>query len=175
VRAVLCCGLGLFACTLAIQILIWRSFAVKNQPARLSFIFLVLPAFLIGMCLAVSLPGADFLPRMSRPAWCLVYLLDLSLSLSYMFLYTSVAGFGPSIAILEHVEESMPQGLPREELVPQWFSDENLAGARHENLVNSGLVSNFGGDIELQFRGWFIAQCFLIFRRFLGLPDLAKG
>jgi hypothetical protein len=175
VRAVLWFGLGLFACSLAIQILIWRSFSVKNQLARLGFIFLVLPAFSIGMCQAISFLRPDTPPRMSLPAWCLVYLLDLSLSLTYVSLYTAVAAFGPSIAILQRVEASMPQGLPREELAPQWFSDENLAGARHNNLVRTGLVSNFGGEIDLLFRGWFIARCFLIFRRFLGLPDLAKG
>jgi hypothetical protein len=176
VPAILCYGLGLFIFSIAAQILIWRSFPVKNQPVRLAIIFVALPACTVAIWLAISSSGASVLPRMSWPAWCLAYLLDLSVSISYMLLYTAVASFSPSIAILERVEEVMPAGLPREQLVPLWFTDQNLSAARHENLLDSRLVTNnIRGELSLEPRGRFIARCFLVYRRFLGLPDLAKG
>jgi len=156
-----------------LQIVIWRFWPIRNQPARLAMIFLLVPGLSIVLCRS-TFASWQFIPQ-SWAEWCLVYLLDLSLSLSYMVLYTAVTGFSPSIAILEHVEESMPQGLAREELVPAWFNDENLAGARHENLESLRLISNSGGIFQLLPRGRLIALCFLTFRRFLGLPGLAKG
>jgi len=171
-ESILCFGLGLLVCSIVLQIVIWRCWPIKNQPARLAMIFILLPGLIIVSLRALS--SWHFIPQFWAE-WCLVYLLNLSLSLSYMVLYTAVTGSSPSIAILEHVEESMPQGLPREEVAPQWFTDENLTGARHENLENLRLISNSGGIVQLLPRGRLIALCFLTFRRFLGLPDLAKG
>ena len=167
-------GLGLLVFSMLVHIIMWRSVPIRNQPSRLAIIFLVLPVLVIVLCLAApSSWGAT--PQWPWIIWCLVYLLDLSLSLSYMILYTAVTGFSPSIAILEHVEENMPKGLPRQELVPPWFTHEKLAGARQDNLIGRQLVSSSGGMLQLRPRGRFIALCFLIFRRFLGLPDLAGG
>jgi len=168
VPLILCFGLGLFVFSMAAHVLIWRCVLIKNQPAWLAAVFLVLPLFAVTFLAVAS-------SRWSWEALALAYLMDLALSLSYMNLYTGIAGFSPSIAILERVEKSMPLGLPREELVPHWFSHERLAGARHDNLVNRRLVSGSGGVLRLLPRGRFIARCFLIFRRFLGLPDLAEG
>jgi hypothetical protein len=176
VPAILCYGLGSFLFSITVQILIWRSFPVKNQPVRLAIIFVALPACIVAICLAIPSFGASMLPRMSWPAACLAYLLDLSLSISYLILYTAVTSFSPSIGILERVEEAMPAGLPREELAPPWFTDQNLSAARHDNLLGSRLVRNdISGELSLEPRGRFIARCFLAYRRFVGLPDLAKG
>lgn len=173
-QSILSFGLGLLGCSMALHIMIWHYFPIKNQPLRLAVIFIALPAMIVAICV-VLFSSWSVIPKWPLANWCLAYLLDLSLSLSYMILFTAITGFSPSIAILEHVEKSMPHGLPREQLMPQWFTHEKLAGARHENLVSRNLVSSDGGILQLQPRGRFIAQCFLIFRRFLGLPDLAKG
>lgn len=173
-QSILCFGLGLLLCSMALHIVIWRSFPVRNQPSRLILIFVALPTLIVAACLTVF-SSWSVIPKWSWAIWCLVYLLDFSLSVSYILLFTAITGFSPSIAILERVEKSMPDGLPRNELVPHWFNHEKLAGARHDNLVTRGLVSGTGGILLLQPRGRFIARCFLIFRRFLGLPDMAKG
>jgi len=69
----------------------------------------------------------------------------------------------------------MPHGLQRHELAPPWFNDKNLSGARRENLVATGMIRESGGLLHLSSRGRLIAGCFLLFRRLLGLPDVAKG
>jgi len=173
-QSILYFGVGLFVGSVALQIVIWRSLPLQNQLTRLLAIFIVLPGLIITICL-VTPAYCRLISRLSWTGWCLVYLLDLSLSTSYMLIYTAITGFSPSIAILERIEESMPQGLPREELVPDWFTDQNLTGARYDNLVSRRFISNSGAVLQLEPQGRFIAQCFLIFRRFLGLPDLAKG
>jgi len=167
-------GLGLFLCSMVLHVAIWRCFPIRNQPFRLALLFLALPAAIVLICLAAP-SSWRLIPGWPWAAWGLGYLLDLSVSLSYVLLYTGLTSFSPSIAILERVEASMPQGLPREKLVPYWFTHERLAGARHDNLVGSRLVADSGAVLQLQPRGRFIARCFLIFRRFLGLPDLAQG
>jgi hypothetical protein len=173
-QSILTLGLVLLVCSMVFHIIIWRSLPIRNEASRLALLFIALPAAIILFCVAAP-SSWRMIPQWPWAVWCLVYLMDLSASLSYMVLYTAITGFSPSIAILEHVEESMPKGLPREELVPGWFTHERLAGARHHNLVSHRLVSDSGGILQLQPRGRFVAQCFLIFRRFLGLPDSAGG
>jgi hypothetical protein len=60
-------------------------------------------------------------------------------------------------------------------LAPSWFVDAHLAGARCESLLASGLIAESDGILRLTARGRIIGTCFLLFRRFLGLPDVAKG
>ncbi len=108
-------------------------------------------------------------------SWGLAYILHVALSGSYMFLYTAVSGVSPSIAILENVEASMPKGLKRGDIAPKCFTDSTLSGARLDNLLVTGFIQESAGVLRLSFRGWLIAVSFLIFRRFLGLPDVAKG
>jgi hypothetical protein len=173
-QSILCFGLGLLLTSMALHIVIWRSFPVRNQPSRLVLIFIALPALIVAACLTV-LSSWSVIPKWSWAMWCLVYLLDFSLSAAYICVFTAITGFSPSIAIVERVGRSMPLGLPRNELVPHWFTHEKLTGARHDNLVTRGLISDTAGILRLQPRGRFVARCFLIFRRFLGLPDMAGG
>jgi hypothetical protein len=130
--------------------------------------FIFGPVFMIGI-FALTSPTFDW------PSWGLSALLHLALAAVYINLYTLVAGFSPSIGIIERVEESMPRGLERSELAPPWFNDKNLSGNRRENLLATGLVCESGGLLLLSPRGRFVARSFLLYRRFLGLPDVAKG
>jgi hypothetical protein len=164
-QSVLFHALALFCSCLALHILIWRIFSPKNQLRWLSTIFMLLPLLLLGICMR-SLGGL---------ACGLALLLHYVLSGVYLSLYTMVAGFSPSIGILERAEEGMPHGLERHELAPPWFNDKNLSGARRENLLAHDLIYESGGWLHLSPRGRLIAGCFLLFRRVLGLPDVAKG
>jgi hypothetical protein len=155
---------------LAIHILIWRIFSPRNQLVPLASIFFIFgPGFMIGIFALTSLAAFDW------PSWGLSALLHFALAAVYINLYTLVAGFSPSIGIIERVEESMPRGLERSELAPPWFNDKNLSGNRRENLLATGLVCESNGLLLLSPRGKFVARSFLTYRRFLGLPDVAKG
>ena len=172
-QAILLYSLALFCCCLAIHILVCRILKVRRYALWLSLIFLIGPA--IGLALGLSGVLARTLRGIELPQLLLIYLLHFSLSISYMLLYTGIIGFSPSIAILQHVAASMPTGLPRDQLAPIWFTDEMLSGARHNNLKQMDLISESGGVLRLHTRGRFIASCFLVFRRLLSLPDIAKG
>lgn len=160
-------ALTLFLVCLSCHILIWRIWKIRNWPLWLMIIFLVGPA--VGCGLIGAIGGAQWWPL------SLTLLLHCSISISYMLLYTGVTAFSPSIAILQRVASSMPSGLEREQLAPEWFTDEVLCGARHHNLEAVGLISESEGVLRLEWRGRFIARVFLLFRRILGLPDVANG
>jgi len=165
----------LFCFCLAIHILVWRTFPVRHQGIRLGLIFSLGAVAMVGVyALATRFSKGSF-ESLNWPSWGLACLLHFSLSGVYLNLYTLVTGFSPSIGILERVEESMPHGLKRSELAPPWFTNKNLSGARRENLLATGFIYETGGVLHLSPRGRLIAHCFLIFRRFLGLPDVAKG
>ena len=168
-------GLALFCCCLAVHIGVWRLCRNRSLGMALVVIFLFLPGILIALFLGAKVLFPDALPGVRPVEWGMAYILNLSLSGSYFFVYTAVAGFSPSIGILEKVDASMPRGLKRHELAPDWFTDANLSGARLRNLMASGLVTESDGSLRLSSRGRVIAQGYLVFRRFLGLGDLAQG
>lgn len=165
----------LFCSCLAMHVLVWRAFPVRQQGIRLGLIFLICPVAGLVLWHLVSSLSPGWLAPVQWAVWLLAYLLHVSLSGAYLFLYTAVTGFSPSIAILERVEESMPEGLRRDQLAPKWFTDTNLSGARRENLLTTGFIVEADGRLRLSPRGSLIATCFLVFRRFLGLSDVAKG
>jgi len=172
-QAILYRGVALFCCCLAIHIFIWRIWRIRSEGLWLALIFLVAPAIILATYLGFSVGWTD--ARIEWPPLGLIYLLHCAVSVSYMLLYTGIANFSPSIAILQRVASSMPTGLERDQLAPDWFTDALLTGGRNENLKNLGLVSESGGSLQLQPGGRFIAFCFLVFRRLLGLPDVADG
>lgn len=167
-------ALGIFGLSLIAHILVWRVDARRNQGIWLGVVFFLMPAC-IGGGVAAWKGTRGFGLEGEWAGWALAYLLHGALSVAYMFLYTAVSGVSPSIAILEKVDESMPRGLRRHELAPKWFSDLSLSGIRRDNLVRSGFVSSEGGVLRLKARGRLIAICFVVFRRLLGLSDIAKG
>jgi hypothetical protein len=165
----------LFCFCLGIHVVVWRVFPVRNQSLRLGMIFSFGPFVLIGAyTLASRLAPLSFSP-VGWSSWGLASLLHFAASGVYLNLFTAVTGFSPSIGILERVDQSMPHGLARSELVPPWFTDKNLSGTRRENLLATGLICESGGSLHLSPRGRLVAGVFLAFRRFLGLPDVAKG
>jgi hypothetical protein len=168
-------GLALFCTCLVIHTAIWRLFPARRQGSGVVIILVMLPILGFILAFVASRVFQDAVPR-PEPVLCgLAYLLHLSLSGAYCFVYTALTGFSPSIGILEKVEASMPRGLKRDELAPKWFTNANLSGARLRNLVDAGLVLESANCLRLSSRGWVIARCFLAFRRFLGLTDVAQG
>jgi hypothetical protein len=166
-------ALALFCSCLAVHILVWRIWKVRSQGMWLSLIFLIAPTLSLGIDLV--LPWVGIVTRIEWAQTFLTLLLHYALSVSYMLLYTGITGFSPSIAILQRIATSLPAGLLREELAPAWFTDEMLSGARHNNLKHMELISESAEVLRLRARGRFIDVCFLIFRRVLSLPDIAKG
>ena len=174
-KAILFQALVLFCSCSAVHVMVWRLFPVRSQGIRLGAIFVALPVACFGLLVGVLRVFGNSLPIGDSIMWGLVYIFHLSVSGSYMFFYTAVTGFSPSIAILEKVEASMPRGLKRNDLAPKWFTDANLSGARRENLLATGFIYETNGVLRLSGRGRLIAHCFLMFRRFLGLPDIGRG
>ena len=168
-------GLELFLCCFALHVLLWRRFPVHNHGNRLIILFFALPLALLSAFVTLAQPEESGLRATYWVEWLLSYVLHLGLSLGYLALYTSFTSFSPSIAILTRVDNSMPVGLPRDKLAPEWFLNENLSGLRCNNLIGAGLISQRDGVFYLRGRGKAIARTFLFYRRVLGLSGLAKG
>lgn len=104
-----------------------------------------------------------------------IFLLHASLSSAYIVLYSGLIAFSPSLAILEAIDRSMPSGLDYEELFLPWFNDRNLAGPRIENLIAACMLVKTQDLLCLTKRGRLVAQCFRLYRRSIGLPEIGEG
>jgi hypothetical protein len=164
----------IFGFSVVLHILVWRLFPLRQQVFRLGMIFSLGPVCLLGIHAAANRLVEGGSP-IDWASWGLACLAHFSLAAVYVNLYTAVVGFSPSIGILERVERSMPGGLEWHELPPPWFSDKHLSGARRENLLATGFIHESDGFLRLTPRGEMVARSLLAFRRFLGLPDVAKG
>jgi len=160
---------------MAIHLVVWRLFPARRHGLGLVIILVLLPFLAYALVFTAAGVLHSALSGLMPVEWGLAYLLHLSLSGPYLFVYTALVGFSPSMGILEKVDASMPRGLERHDLAPKWFTDANLSGARLENMLASGLVLESQNCLQLSSRGRVIARCFLVFRRFLGLEDVAKG
>ena len=69
-RSILCFGLGLLLTSMALHIVIWRWFPIRNQPSRLVLIFIALPALIVAACLTV-LSSWSVIPKWPWAMWCL--------------------------------------------------------------------------------------------------------
>ena len=172
-ESILLYALLLFFTSLLSHIMLWRLAPRRHDAASLAAIFVLMPLFICGLTFAGSSVGA--LRPVAWVNWGLASILHLSLSASYVLLYSAVVGFSPSIAVLKQVAESMPRGLARDQLAPSWFTDKNLTGNRQDNLSRSGLVVEVDHTLTLSTSGRILALTLVIFRRLLGLPDIANG
>jgi hypothetical protein len=173
VQKVLLEGLGLFFGCMVLHVVVWRLYPVQSQGIGLVMIFGVMPIFFFAARFSATMSTAFEVQDTDWSIWLLAYLLHLSFSGSYFFLYT--VSLSPSVAMLQRVAHSMPTGLKRSELAPEWFTDENFSGVRLSNLLEGGLITESDGILKLNPKGLKVARGFLIFRRFLGLSDIGQG
>jgi len=166
---------GLFGCCVMIQIGVSRFCAVRQHLLWLITVFFSSPILATVAILLLPRFIHSLAGRFQWGDWALACLLHASLSLAYALLFTGIAGHSPSMAILRRVDDSMPRGLRRELLAPEWFTNENLSGIRHRNLIQLGLLVESHAVLRLTSAGQALVCLFVFFRRLLGLNDLATG
>ncbi len=168
-------GLSLFAICYLLHLILWRIRRPTAYPIWLPVIFFLLP--LVGMTalfimegnLNVDLSNPRFIPLLA------IFLLHASLSSTYIVFYSGLIAFSPSLAVLEVIDRSMPSGLNYEELFLPWFNDKNLAGLRIENLIAARMLVKTQDLLYPTVKGRLVAQCFRLYRRSIGLPDIGEG
>jgi hypothetical protein len=173
-RIILLQGLALFVCCYLIHMLVWRIYRPRAYPIWLLLIFFALPGFGLSAFLILAYSGVEnaLFPSLHL---ILVLMLHGSLACAYIVLYSGLVAFSPTLAILEVIDRSMPSGLPSESLCIPWFTDQNLAGYRLENLLSSRLLIQCEEGVCLSSNGRRIASLFRSFRTCIGLPPVGGG
>lgn len=106
--------------------------------------------------------------------WSAIFIFHFIISMVYMIGYTAITTFGPSIEIIEALEDS-PEGLSQEELPKMSFFNEPLSDIRIKNLIASKLIVEEHGYLNLTGRGRSIVDVVLLYRHLIGLPDGGGG
>lgn len=100
-------------------------------------------------------------------------LLHAALSSAYIQVYPASQADSPSLRVLLLVGTSMPVGMTENEIQAS-FNEDALLESRIQDLVESGLVTESRGKLELSAEGRFLITPFILLRRMLGL-EAGKG
>ncbi len=153
-------GLLFFIFILFGHILIWRKYKPKSEISALSFIFILLPFFvLIGLYFFISF--VDLLA---------LSILYYALAGVYIQTFPAFNCEIPSFKILRIIKSSMPEGVSLANIMNEFDSDE-LINSRTELLEKDKLViKNKNSGYALTVKGKLLADFFILFRKIYGLP-----
>src|SRR5881296_2215341 len=131
-------GVVVFACSLAIHVVVWRIRQPESYRAWLPIL-----AVIFGPVAA----GIGWLLVPSRLDAAAVGLFHGTLSAVYVVGYTLVSAFSPSVELLKLLDRT-PEGIPTSSLQLPFLAGA-LTGDRIDNLTAAGLVRRAGARLEL--------------------------
>jgi hypothetical protein len=157
-------GLGLFAFSLALHVIVWRIRRPDSYRTWVPALVVILGPVAAGI--------ASFI--VSDPVQlAAVLLLHGSLAAVYTIGYTLVTAFSPSVELLRVLDRS-PEGIAAAALRLPGLAGA-LTGDRIENLAGAGLIRHAGGEVQLGERGMQLARLVLWYRHAIGLRDGEGG
>jgi hypothetical protein len=157
-------GVAVFACSLAIHVIVWRVRQPESYRVWLPILVVIFGPFAAGVAWLLVPTGLDA---------AAVLLLHATLSAVYIIGYTLVSAFSPSVELLKLLDRT-PEGIPTSSLRLPFLAGA-LTGDRIDNLTDAGLVRRAGTHLELGPRGARLAKLVLLYRHAIGLPDGEGG
>jgi hypothetical protein len=152
-----------FTILMVIHVAMWRIFKVRKQILWLFLIFFGLPS--LSFLFAVT-SVSDY----SSEKWTLGYLLVMSISGAYVFIYPAAQAASPSMVILLLLNAHKQKGgMTKAEILDVMKSD-TLFEDRIRDLHNDGLFRDDDIRPGLSKPGRFVAMIFFYYRRLLRLP-----
>ena len=169
--ALLVAGAVTVSCWL-LHVAVWRILRPNRSIILwLSSLFFVFPY----SCVAVLWACFPAEVGAFRQALGAAAILHGAASICYIFQYTGIAQFSPSVEILRFVRLRMPEGVSVEEIDAPTLTDEVLIGERISHLAASPLVQEDHGALHLTRMGRFFVQAISLYRSTLFLPKVGRG
>jgi hypothetical protein len=162
--AVLVASVVVFACSLAIHVIVWRIRRPESYRAWLTTLVVIFG------------PVGAGIAWLLVPTWldeAAVLLLHGTLSAVYVIGYTLVSAFSPSVELLKLLDRT-PEGISTSSLRLPFLAGA-LTGDRIDNLTAAGLVRRAGARLELGRQGVRLTRLVLLYRHAIGLPDGEGG
>ncbi len=154
-------GFTFFNLMLISHLILWRLCRVTREIFYLMLIFLLLGPLLMGVvCLAGQWIPEEFYASL------MVY---LSFSLVYLQTYPALRVEIPTFRILRLIQEAKTEGLDERTIYEKMQRGRHLYGPKVTELENDRLLIRQKDQLVLSKAGAFMADTFIIYRRFLGL------
>jgi hypothetical protein len=153
-----------FVIAFVLHVLVWRILKPRNDINALGLVFIVLP-FVAG--------GALFLAY--KETFCLAdfvlsALLYLTVAAAYIQTYPGMRSNVPTLVIVNLIGRSK-SGLTIEQ-IKATLTQEQMVQNKVEELADEGFVTMTSDQsIQLTARGRLLANCFIAYRRLLGLSE----
>jgi len=157
-------GSALFIAALALHVLFRKRFESKNELRAVL-------GFLLGTPLVLALPFFAMKPPLQVLA---ALLLAESLSAAYAQTYPALKKESPTFSILRTIADSDEKGTTEEELFGILLDENKLYGEKLDDLRRDGLIRTENGQTELTPSGRRLANMFVGYRKWMGLPP-GKG
>ena len=159
--ACLVIGFAFFSITLISHLLIWRFCRIAKEIFYLMLIFLLIVPLLLG--------GIFIASRGTFGEFCASLMVYLSFSLAYLQTYSALKAEIPTFRILRLIHDAKTEGLDGRTIHEKMQRDHQLYGPKVTELENDRLLIRQKDRFVLSNAGAFMADTFIIYRRFLGL------
>jgi hypothetical protein len=153
-----------FCLAFVLHVLVWRLFKPRNDINALGLVFIVLPFAAGGALFLVfkeSVAPADF---------ALAALLYLAVAAAYIQTYPAMRTNAPTLVMVNLIGRSK-SGLTMEQ-IKATLTQAQMVQSKVEELADEGFIT-IGPDqsIQLTARGKMLANCFIAYRKLLGLNE----
>ncbi len=167
---------GLFLVTLAflVHLIWWKVSLPRRQTKTLLIIFF---SILLGGLLLLCTPVRETLFSASLPLPTELYqivqvcILFTAFTLAYMITYSAIEADSPSLVITTMIEESMPDGIKKEDFEAA-MNNELLITPRVNDLLLDLMAEEKEGRYYLTQKGKNMARLFAGFRSLFGITHL---
>ena len=154
-----------------LHVVVWR---IRRPDGYL----LWLPAIFFGipyLCLFAALGSRSIAWRTHGILLWAAAILHGLICVCYIFQYTGIIEYSPSVEILKFVRSRMPEGVKISEIDAPTLSEEALTGKRVRHLLASTLLEEADGVLCLTGRGRALLKAYALYRTLLFLPRTGRG
>lgn len=153
-----------FVLVFVLHVFVWRVFKPRNDINALGLVFVVLPV-IGGVALFLALRE-----KFSLADFILSALLYLAVAAAYIQTYPGMRSNVPTLVIVNLIGRSQT-GLTIEQLKAT-LTREQMVQNKVEELADEGFVTIAPDQsVQLTARGKLLANCFILYRKLLGLRE----
>ncbi len=161
-------GLAIFIAAFSFHLIVWKVRLPRRHTKVMlqMFVFTFIGGTILLFVAPVFFPGTGRYVPTGLREYLHVSLLFISLTLSYILIYTAIEADSPSLVIVNTIAKAGPDGLEEDRLA-QMVNDDILIKPRIRDLVKDKMLSIDKDKYKITPKGILLVRTILLHRNLL--------